>query len=268
MELPTKRSEVESYDPDLMLIYARPKQGKSSFCAALDDNLIIDLEDGYRSLSVMKIQARSYNDLVEIRKLVVKKGIDDGCTKENHKKPYRFITIDNASRLEEYCLARAAELYRETPMGKNFGKIKENGILTDKIDPKADVRTLPNGAGYQYLRAAVMDSVRMFKPLCNTLILVAHVREKQINKDSEEMTEMSLDLNGKTGDIICGEADAIGYMFRRGNQTIMSFKGGDNIIREARPLHLRNREFVVIESDESGKLTINTKEIFPDDKKQ
>ena len=110
MELPTKRSEVESYDPGLLLVYAKPKQGKSTWCAELDDNLIIDLEDGYRSLSVMKIQARSYNDLVEIRKLIVKKGIDDGCTKENGKKPYRFITIDNASRLEEYCLQRAAEL--------------------------------------------------------------------------------------------------------------------------------------------------------------
>ena len=234
MELPTKRSEVESYDPGLLLIYARPKQGKSSFCAALDDNLIIDLEDGYRSLSVMKIQARSYNDLSEIRKLIVKKGIDDGCTRENGKKPYRFITIDNASRLEEYCLARAAELYRaNTLAGKKWGLLEDG-----RPDPKADVRTIAQGAGYLHLRNAVMDAVRMFKPLCQTLILVAHVKERQITKDSTEMSEMSLDLAGKVSDIICGEADAIGYMYRKGNQTIMSFKGGDNIIREARPLHL------------------------------
>lgn len=260
MELPTKRSEIESYDPSLLLIYARPKQGKSTFCAALDDNLIIDLEDGYRSLSVMKIQARSYNDLSEIKKLIIKKGIDDGCTKENHKKPYRFITIDNASRLEEYCLARAAEQYRQnTPMGKKWGLL-DNGMP----DPKADVRTLPNGSGYLHLRNAVMEAVRMFKPLCQTLILVAHVKEKQITKDSTEMTEMSLDLAGKVGEIICGEADAIGYMYRKNNNTIMSFKGGDNIIREARPLHLRNKEFVVIESDDEGNIKVNTKEIFPE----
>lgn len=114
MELPTKRSEVESYDPSLLLIFGRPKSGKSSFISGLEDNLVIDLEDGYRSLSVMKIQARSYNDLVEIKKLIVKKGIDDGCTRENGNKPYRFITIDNASRLEEYCLAEAARLLEDS----------------------------------------------------------------------------------------------------------------------------------------------------------
>ena len=73
-----------------------------------------------------------------------------------------------------------------------------------------------------------------------------------------------VDLAGKVSDILCGEADAIGYLYRRGNKTIMSFKGGDNIIREARPLHLRNKEFVVIESDEEGNVTVNTKEIFPE----
>lgn len=265
MELPTKRSEVESYDPNLMLIFGRPKSGKSSWISGLEDNLVIDLEDGYRSLSVMKIQARSYNDLNEIKKLVIKKGVDDGCTKENGKKPYRFITIDNASRLEEYCLAEAARMYREnSPMGKNWGMLKDkDGRTTTTPDPKADVRTLPQGSGYYWLRQAVMNSIRMFKPLCNTLILVAHVKEKQINKDSEEMTEMSLDLAGKVADILCGEADCIGYMYRKGNKTIMSFKGGDNIIREARPIHLRNKDFVVIESDDKGDIKINTDEIFP-----
>lgn len=257
-----------------MLIYARPKQGKSTWCAALDDNLIIDLEDGYRSLSVMKIQARSYNDLTEIRKLIVKKGVDDGCTRENGKKPYRFITIDNASRLEDYCLSEAARLYRETTLaGSTWGylKDKDGNLIKDengkyKIDPKADIRTLPKGAGYMYLREAVLSAIRMFRPVCQTLILVAHVKEKQINKNSEEMTEMSIDLAGKVADIVSGEADAIAFLFRNGNKTMMSFKGGDNIIREARPLHLRNKEFVVIESDDEGNININTKEIFPDRK--
>ena len=85
-----------------------------------------------------------------------------------------------------------------------------------------------------------------------------------MTKNSTEMTEMSLDLAGKVGEIICGEADAIGYMYRKNNNTIMSFKGGDNIIREARPLHLRNKEFVVIESDDEGNIKVNTKEIFPE----
>lgn len=115
---------------------------------------------------------------------------------------------------------------------------------------------------YLYLRMAVMNAVKMFKGLSNTLILVAHVKEKQITKESTEMTQMEIDLMGKAGAIMCGEADAIGYMYRKGNQTIMSFKGGEDIIKQARPVHLRDKEFVVIESDDQGNLTINTKEIF------
>ena len=66
IELPTERSVVTNYNPKLLILMGRPKQGKSSFVAAIDNNLIIDLEDGYRALSVMKVQARSMKDLQKI----------------------------------------------------------------------------------------------------------------------------------------------------------------------------------------------------------
>lgn len=69
---------------------------------------------------------------------------------------------------------------------------------------------------------------------------------------------------GKTGDIICGEADAIGYVYRDGKATYISFNGGDNTIREARPLHLRGKVFKVAESDDEDKLTVNMKQLFID----
>lgn len=115
---------------------------------------------------------------------------------------------------------------------------------------------------YTYTRMAVSNAIRMFKPLCNTLILIAHVKDKMINKDGQDMNEMDIDLAGKLGSILCGEADAIGFAYREGNKTILSFKGGDNIIREARPLHLRNKEFTVIESDEHGELHVDMSQIF------
>ena len=93
IELPTERSVVTNYNPKLLILMGRPKQGKSSLVAAIDDNLIIDLEDGYRALPVMKVQARSVKDLEEIRAAILAKG------KELKRAPYRFITIDNATRL-------------------------------------------------------------------------------------------------------------------------------------------------------------------------
>ena len=102
----------------------------------------------------------------------------------------------------------------------------------------------------------------MFLPLCETLILVCHVKDRQINKDNQESTEFSVDLAGKLSDIICGEADAIGFIYREKNKTIISFEGGDGTIREARPLHLRGKKFIIGESDENNNLTMNLSKIF------
>lgn len=265
--LPTERSKVSNYNPKLLVLYGKPKSGKSTLMASLDSNLIIDLEDGYRSLSVMAVQARSANDLFDIREAILEKG------REIKKMPYRFITIDNATRLEEMAVAYANELYRNTPMGTGWGYLKDSkgNNVKDKTtgrfmpDPKADVRQLPNGAGYLYMRQAVRKLIDMFKPLCESLILVAHVKDKQIKKNSEEMSEMTVDLAGKLGDIICGEADAIGYIYRDGNKTFVSFEGGDNSIREARPLHLRGKKILVAFSDENNDITVDMSKIFVDE---
>lgn len=263
--LPTERRKATDYNPRLMVLFGKPKCGKSTLMASLDNNLIIDLEDGYRALDVMCVQARSAADIFQIRSLIDQKNQENGG-----KNFYRFITIDNATRLEEMSLIYAAALYRKTSMGQSWGYKKDRigNILMENgqkvIDPKADVRQLPNGAGYLYLRQALKEMVNMFKPLCDTLILVCHVKDKQIKKNDEETTEMAVDLAGKTGDIICGEADAIGYVSRQDKKTILSFKGGDNNIRGSRPLHLREKAFIVAESDEDGNLKVDMSEIFPD----
>lgn len=101
----------------------------------------------------------------------------------------------------------------------------------------------------------------MFKPLCETLILVAHVKDKQTRKMVRKCLK-SVDLVGKLGDIICGEADAIGYIYREKNNTIISFEGGDNTIREARPLHLRGKKIVVATSDEDNNIKVDMSKIF------
>lgn len=125
-----------------------------------------------------------------------------------------------------------------------------------------DIRTLPNGSGYLYIRQAVKKVIDMFRSLCDTLILVAHTKDKQINFEGQEVNEMTLDLTGRLGDILCGEADAIGYVYRKKNETIISFEGGENSVREARPPHLRGKKIVIAESDENNNLTFHWNKIF------
>ena len=240
--LPTERSIPKVNNPKFLILFGRPKAGKSTIVASLDNNLIIDLENGYMSLSALVVQARSINDFAEIANALKAK------QKELGHYPYKYITIDNATRLEEMCLPYAAQLYKLTPQGKSW--------------QGTDVRLLPQGGGYLYLREAVKKVIYMFRDLCDSLILVAHVKEKMINKEGEELSEMSIDLAGKLGDILCGEADAIGYVYRKKNETHISFEGGDNTIREARAEHLRGKNIVVATSDENNHVTVDMTKIF------
>ena len=240
--LPTEKSIPKVNNPKFLILFGKPKSGKSTLMASLDNNLIIDLENGYQALSALVIQARSVNDFAEIANAIREK------IKELGHYPYKYITIDNATRLEEMCLSYAKQLYKNTPQGKNW--------------QGTDIRTLPQGGGYQFLRQAVRKVIDMFRDLCDTLVLVAHVREKMINREGEELNEMSIDLTGKLGDILCGEADAIGYVYRKKNETHISFEGGENTIREARANHLRGKNIIVATSDENNKITVDMTKIF------
>lgn len=226
-----------------VIFFGKPKAGKSSAMAALENNLIIDLEDGYKGLSALVVQARNINNFGDICR-----ALQEEIKNNDGKYPYKYITIDNATRLEEMCMGYAITLYKQTPMGKNY--------------QGTDIRTLPNGSGYLYIRQAVKKVIDMFRGLCETLILVAHTKDKQINFEGQEVNEMTLDLTGRLGDILCGEADAIGYVYRKKNETIISFEGGENSVREARPIHLRGQKIVIAESDENNNLTFHWDKIF------
>lgn len=241
--LPKEKSTPLKNSIKFMILFGKPKAGKSSAMAALDNNLVIDLEDGYKGLSALVVQARNINDFAEISR-----ALQEEIKNNNGKFPYKYITIDNATRLEEMCMGYAITLYKQTPMGKNY--------------QGTDIRTLPNGSGYLYIRQAVKKVIDMFRTLCETLILVAHTKDKQINFEGQEVNEMTLDLTGRLGDILCGEADAIGYVYRKKNETIVSFEGGENSVREARPLHLRGKKIVIAESDDNNNLTFHWNKIF------
>jgi hypothetical protein len=80
--------------------------------------------------------------------------------------------------------------------------------------------------------------------------------------NGEESSKLAVDLAGKLSDIICGEADAVGFVYREGNKTFISFEGGNGDLREARPRHLRGKSFVVGESDEDNNLKMDMSKIF------
>ena len=235
--LPKEKNKPKVNNPRFLILFGRPKSGKTTLLSKLDNCLIVDLEGGSEFLEALSIQARTIEDLGNISRAIGEEAAKTG------NKPYKYIAIDNATRLEEMCLGYAKVLYRQTPMGKSY-----NGD---------DIRTLPNGSGYMYLRMAVRKVI--------DFILIGHTKEKMINKEGEELSEMALDLVGKLGDIVCGEADAVGYVYRKKNETIISFEGGDNSVREARAPHLRGKKIVIAESDENNVINVHWDKIYLDE---
>jgi hypothetical protein len=242
--LPTNKVPATASDPHFLIMYGRPKAGKTSCLAQLDNNLIIDLEGGSTYMDALAVQARTVSELGEIAQAIRAKNTEVGHSF------YRYITIDNATRLEEICLSYAATLYRQTPLGKNW-----HGT---------DVRLLPNGSGYMYIRQAVRKVIDMFRELSDYFILVGHVKDIMIENNGEELSEMALDLVGKLSSIICGEADAVGFVYRKGNETHISFKGGDGTIKEARAPHLRGKDIVIAIGNDDGTITTYWDKVFKD----
>jgi len=240
--LPTSKIPAVSVNPKFLILYGRPKAGKTSAVAQLENNLIIDLEGGSTFIDAMAVQARNINDLGNIAQAIRQKNEEVG------KSFYTHITIDNATRLEEMCLDYAKILYKKTPLGKKYDG--------------DDIRTLPNGSGYLYLRQAVRKVIDMFKELCDEFILIGHVKDVQIEQNGQELSEMAIDLVGKLGGIICGESDAVGYIYRKGNETHISFKGGDGTIKEARAPHLRGQDIIIATGNEDGTITTHWDKIY------
>lgn len=245
MNLPTQKRNAISINPKFLVYFGKPKVGKTTLAAGLENNLIIDLEKGTHHLDALVLEANSVKELSEIAKAISDKN------KEINGYFYKYITIDNGTKLEEIVESLALSLYQNTPMGKSYNE---------------SVKKLPNGGGYLYLREAFFKVIDMYKSLCETLILICHCSDKLINKEGKELSEMSIDLTGKTARLIAADADAIGYVYRQKNQTFMNFNGGGDFIVEARQNHLRGKEIIVAESDENNKVVTYWDSIFIKDK--
>ena len=125
-----------------------------------------------------------------------------------------------------------------------------------------DVRTLPNGAGYLYTRQAFFKMLKPIENYCDTLILIGHVKEKDVTKGGDTLTETSINLTGRTKDILCSWCDAIGLVYREDNKTIIDFEPSDSLIVGSRQKHLIGQKIVIAESDEDNNITIDWNKIF------
>lgn len=237
--LPTKKVKASTKSPRKMIIFSKPKVGKTTALAALDDALILDTEKGTAFLDALKIEVNSLTDIKTIGEAIKAKG-----------KPYKYIVVDTITKLEDMCQPLAIQLYMSTPMGKNF---KGDNILS-----------LPNGAGYQYLREAFFRMLAYIETLADRVIYLGHLKAKYIEKDGKEVTAAELDLTGKIKSMISADVDAIGLLYRDENgNNVLTFNTTDDVICGARPEHLKNKDIVLTETTDKG-FKVNWNKIYVD----
>ena len=243
--LPMTKVSAETKSPKNLIIFSKPKVGKTTLLSHLDNCLILDLEDGADYVDAIKLKAKSIDDIRAIGRAIKEAG-----------NPYKYIAVDTITALEEMCIPYAEDLYSKSSMGKNW--------FTDGKPKYGNILNMPNGAGYPWLREAFTKVVDYIKTWAPRIILVGHVKDVVLDKNGSEFSALDLDLTGKLKRITSSQSDAIGYLFRRGNKNILSFKTSDEISCGARPEHLRNQEIVLSELSEDNTLTINWDNIFID----
>ena len=219
-KLPKTIVKASRKSPKNMVIYGPPKIGNTTMLSKLDNCLIIDLEDGSDMVDALKVKVNNLGMLATIGKEIIQE-----------QRPYKYVAIDTISKLEEWCEVEGKRIYMKTPMGKNF----------EQKNPGASVLSLPNGAGYLYLRIAFKQWIDRLNLLADHVILVGHLKDKMLEKKGKEVAVKDLDLTGKIKQITCANADAIGYIFREDETTMISFNSLDDTVAGSRCDHLKGQ---------------------------
>ena len=174
-----------------------------------------------------------------------------GKTIKEAKKPYKYVIIDTVTALEDLCVSLANFKYRQTQMGKDF---------------TGNVLALPQGAGYYYLRESMLEVTREIYSWSDRIIMLGHLKNKNIEKNGKEVIASEIDLTGKIKSILSAEADAIGLLYRsNNNQNTVSFVTSDEVICGSRSTHLRNQEIILTTLDpKTNEIKSNWNQIYID----
>lgn len=235
--LPTKPVPAKIQDPKRLIIFSKPKRGKTTALANLPNCLIVDTERGSDYINALKVQINSIQDINDLCKELKTAGY-----------PYDFIALDTITMLEDVCKPLALKLYQATPAGANY---------------TGDIINAPNGSGWGFLRTAVEMVIDKIESCTKNIILVCHCKDAAIDKS--ELTIKQIDLAGKLGRILAAKADAIGLLDRdEDSNTIISFDTSDKYTEcGARPAHLRNAIITLGEMKEDGNLEFHWERVYP-----
>ena len=226
--LPTEVQKAKAVNARSMVIYGKPKVGKTTAISKLKNCLIIDLEEG--SAYIEGIILSPPKEMGPVGRFRWLKELAATIKEQGH--PYDYVAIDTLSQLDTEAEWVGTWNYMNSITGKKFNRDSNGSMLKPDHPDYESVLTLGNGYGYRYTREAIMD---IFETLKNTgkicTIFVCHVADKMIGeKNGEQVMIKDLALVGKTRDVIPRLCDAIGNIWNEDGETMISFVGNNEKI--------------------------------------
>lgn len=212
--LPTQRLAPKRTMPKILLLYGPPKVGKSTFVSKLDECLVLDGEEGHAALNSLYMEFNSAGDIDQTVDAIIKKGVE-----LKGQYPYKYIVVDTVDALERYAETAATVKYKSSGKGKSF----EGSTIIE----------LEYGLGYHFLREETMNRIFKLAQVCQHLVLISHIRVKELDKGGVTVSVNDISLTGKLAAMICNKADAIGYMYRDkkdASKLMVSFSAPDDTI--------------------------------------
>jgi hypothetical protein len=198
------------------------------------------MENGSTYVDALKIKINSLKQLKEVCKAIKDAG-----------NPYKFITIDTVTAVEEMAKPLAISLYQASPM------------FSEKYAEVTDPQALPNGSGWAFWRAAIEKIIDMVAKCTDNLIICGHVKDSALQEGASGVLK-ELDLAGKTKRVLSAKSDAIGFVHRDENSNLCIQFGTDGeVLTGARPSHLANKDIIVAERQEDGSFISRWDRIYP-----
>jgi len=210
MKISKERRLAVSTNPGIMLLYGAPKVGKTSMLSKLDDCLIIDTERGARMVDGTILEVGNRDGLVDILKSL-----------KGEKAPtFKYIAIDTIDKVAEWA---------------------EHTVCAE--ENVTSIADLAFGKGYGMVREKVINTIDAFNLLCEHLIVIGHRKVAYaVTEGNQIVIPESLDLTGKLKNVVMSTCDAIGYVYREEDDTLMvSFKANNAIEAGSRSPHLKGK---------------------------
>ena len=177
--LPIKKSEKNTNLSDqVILVYGRPKIGKSTLCSYFDDAVFLATEPGLNHLEVNKVNITSWKKFLE------------ACAElAGGKHNFKTVIVDTVDNLITYC--------------------SDYVCTENNIDHPSE---LPHGKGWSMVTTELKRAVIKLAALPYGLIMVSHAKQEEIETKTKKYNRFSPDLSGKNKSVVLNMQDIILFM--------------------------------------------------------